>query len=107
MPDPTFEALWKNVLDRWDEDAPHALFLQHSQATGQLAEAAARYAGMRADRDRAEAAKKRLEAITILATSSLLAARTDRPRGLPQWFTLVVLLLFSALSGYVLLRALR
>jgi len=107
MPDPTFETLWNNVLDRWDEEAPHALFLQHSQMTEQLAEAAARYAGMRGDRERGETAKKRLEAVTLLATSSLFAARTERPRALPKWFTVVVLLLFSALTGYVLLRALR
>ncbi|SRR6266496_2276749 len=107
MADPTLEVLWKNVLDRWKEEAPHALFLQHCQMTEQLAEAAARYAGMRGDRQRSEAAKKRLDAVTVLATSALIASRSERSRGLPKWFTVVVLLLFSALSGYVLLRALR
>src|SRR5260370_19355496 len=107
MVDSTLEALWKNVVDHWEEDAPHALFLQHCQTTEQLAEAAARYAGMRGDCDRGTTARKRLEAVMVLATSSLLASRTERVRGLPTWFTVVVLVLFSALSGYVLLRALH
>jgi hypothetical protein len=104
--DPTLEALWKNVLDNWDNDAAHAQFLQHCQATEQLAEAAARYAGMRGDRDRGPVAQKRLDAVTILATSSLISTR-DRVPTLPRWFTFLVLSLFSALAGYVLLRALH
>ena len=72
-----------------------------------ISEAAARYAGMRGDRDRGAAAKRRLDAVTALATSSLLAVSADRLPGLPRWFTFVVLFLFSAMGGYVLLRALR
>jgi hypothetical protein len=107
MSDPTLEVLWKNVLDNWENDAAHAQFLHHCQSAQNLAEAAARYAGMRGDRDRGAAAKRRLDAVTALATSSLLAASTDRLPGLPRWFTLVVLFLFSAMGGYALLRALR
>ncbi len=107
MSDSTLEALWKNVIDNWDNDASHAQFLQHCQSTEQLAEAAARYAGMGGDRDRGPAAKKRLDAVTILATSSLLALRSERSSGLPKWFTWLTLFVFSALGGYVLLRALR
>ena len=59
------------------------------------------------DRDRGEAAKKRLEAVTILATSALLATRSVRTAGLPKWFTVAVLMLFGAMGGYVMLRALR
>jgi hypothetical protein len=107
MVDSTLEALWKNVLDHWDEDAPHAVFLQHCQATEQLAEAAARYTGMRGDRDRSEVAKKRLEAVTVLATSSLIASRASPPRGVPMWMVVAVLMFFGALAGYAMLRAMR
>jgi hypothetical protein len=107
MVDATLEALWKNVLDHWDEDAPHAVFLQHCQATEQLAEAAARYAGMRGDRDRSEVAKKRLEAVTVLATSAMIASRSSPRRGLPSWMVVAVLMLFGAAAGYAMLRALR
>jgi hypothetical protein len=107
MPDPTFEALWKNVVDNWDNDKAHGQFLQHCESTEQLAEAAARYTGMSGDRARGEAAKKRLEAVTLLATSSLIATRSERTPGLPKWFTVAVLMLFGAMGGYVMLRALR
>jgi hypothetical protein len=107
MSDPTLEALWKNVVDRWDHDAAHAEFLRHCQSTRQLAEAATRYAGMAGDRDRGEAAKKRLDAVTLLATSSLLATRSERTPSLPKWFTVAVLMLFGAMGGYVMLRAMR
>ena len=107
MADPTLEALWKNVVDNWEKDAAHAEFLRHCQSTLQLAEAATRYAGMSGDRDRSDAAKKRLEAVTILATTSLLATRTDRAPDLPKWFTVAALMLFAAMGGYVLLRAIH
>jgi hypothetical protein len=107
LTDATLEAFWKNVLDNWDKDAAHAQFLQHCQSTQQLAEAAARYAGMRGDRDRGPVARKRLEAVTVLAATSLVSTREDRVPTLPRWFTFVVLFFFSALAGYVLLRALH
>ncbi|SRR5258706_10904790 len=108
MSDPVLDALWNKVVDHWDDDDRHARFLQHCQATEQLAEAAARYASMRDDRDRGQVAKKRLDAVTVLATTSLLSATsTERVPMLPKWFTFVVLFLFSSLAGYVLLRALR
>ena len=107
MADPTLEALWKNVVDNWEKDPAHAEFLRHCQSTQKLAEAATRYAGMSGDRDRGAAAKKRLEAVAILATTSLLATRTNRAPDLPKWFTVAVLMVFGAMGGYVLLRALH
>ncbi len=107
MSDPTLEALWKNVVDHWDSDAAHGTFLQHCQSAEQLAEAAARYAGMRGDRERGPSAQKHLDAVAVLAASSLLAARTERTEGIPKWFTVVVLMLFGAMGGYVLLRGIR
>ena len=50
MASPELEALWKRVVDAWDDDEPHALFLRHCQESEQLGEAASRYAGMRGDR---------------------------------------------------------
>ena len=79
MPDPAFEALWKNVLDRWDEERAHGAFLEHCRATDQLAEAAARYRGMKGDRDRGAVAERRLGGIAIVALAKLEATRR-RPR---------------------------
>jgi len=41
MVDATFEALWKSVLDGWDDERVHGAFLEYCQATDRLAEAAA------------------------------------------------------------------
>ncbi len=79
MADAAFEALWKNVLDHWDEDRAHGAFLELCQTTDQLAEAAARYRGMKGDRDRSAVAEKRLAGIAIVALAKLEATRSKAP----------------------------
>jgi hypothetical protein len=104
MTDPAFETLWKHVLDNWDDDKAHGVFLEHCQRTDQLLEAAVRYRGMAGDHQRGSSASKRLQAITLLAMSRLDAQRTlDRParRGTGK---LVLIVLFVA--GTVALLAL-
>jgi hypothetical protein len=76
MADAAFEALWKNVLDRWDEERAHGAFLEHCQVKSQLAEAAARYRGMKGDRERGAVAEKRLAGVAIVALAKLEATRT-------------------------------
>ncbi len=107
MADPIFDALWKRVIDRWEDERAHAELLQHAQVTEQLAEAASRYAAARADPNRAAVAEKRIEAVSLLATSALLADRADRLPTLPRWFTFALAVALSATVGFVLLRALR
>jgi len=80
MADAAFEALWKRVLDHWDEERVHGAFLEHCQQTDQLAEAAARYRGMKGDRDRSAVAEKRLAGIAIVALAKLEATRSQAPR---------------------------
>ena len=77
MGDAGFEALWKHVLDHWDDDRTHGAFLEHCQLTGQLAEAAARYRGMKGDRERGPGAEKRLAGVAIVALAQLEATRTQ------------------------------
>jgi len=76
MVDAAFETLWKGVLDRWQDDRAHGAFLEYCQATDQLAEAAARYRGMKGDRDRSAVAEKRLAGIAIVALAKLHATRS-------------------------------
>src|SRR6478752_5455097 len=76
MADAAFEALWKSVLDRWEDERTHGAFLEYCQSTDQLAEAAARYRGMKGDRDRSLLAEKRLAAIAIVALAKLHATRS-------------------------------
>ena len=80
MAEAAFEALWKSVLDHWDEDRVHGAFLEYCQATDQLAEAAARYRGMKGDRDRSSAAEKRLLGIAVVALAKLHATRSPPAR---------------------------
>ena len=106
MGDPIFEALWKRVTDAWDDDAAHGAFLRHSQDTGQLAEAASRYAGMKGDRDRGAVAKKRLEAVSILALGALEASRTEPSRGAPAWLVWLTFVTFGGAAIYLVTRLL-
>ncbi len=80
MADSAFEALWKSVLDRWDDERAHGAFLEYCQTTNQLAEAAARYRGMKGDRDRSPVAEKRLAGIAIVALAKLHATRSPVAR---------------------------
>lgn len=96
MSDPALEALWKNVLDHWDEDRAHGAFLEHCQQSGQLGEAAARYRGMTGDRERGESAKKRLQGVAILAMATLEAARSPDRAVKRQAGALVLVVFFAA-----------
>ncbi|HEY4102696.1 MAG TPA: hypothetical protein VGM44_02360 [Polyangiaceae bacterium] len=107
MADAAFEALWKNLLDHWDDDRAHGGFLEHCQATDQLAEAAARYRGMKGDRDRGPVAEKRLAGVAIVALAKLEATRTRPHPSRARTGTLVAAAVFGVatalLLAYVLL----
>src|SRR5450432_947202 len=107
MADAAFEALWKNVLDRWDEERVHGAFLEHCQQTDQLAEAAARYRGMKGDRERGAVAEKRLAGVAIVALAKLEATRSLPHPSRSRTGALVLATAFGlatvVLLGYVLL----
>jgi hypothetical protein len=71
-----FEALWKSVLDHWQDERAHSAFLEYCQSSEKLAEAAARYRGMKGDRERSAVAEKRLAGIAIVALAQLHASRS-------------------------------
>lgn len=96
------EALWKNALDHWDDDAAHRGFLAHCQSHDLLAEAAMRYRGMRGDHERGQGAEKRLNAVLMLAMSKLEVTRTER-KAASSVVTKVVLILFFLAGSLVLL----
>lgn len=106
MGDPIFEVLWKRVTDAWDDDATHGAFLRHAQESRQLAEAATRYSGMRGDRERGPSAQKRLDAVAILAMTTLEASRSEPRRGLPPWLAWLAFVTFGGAALYVLERVL-
>src|SRR3954464_6034025 len=90
MLDSAFEALWKSVLDRWQDERAHGAFLEYCQATDQLAEAAARYRGMKGDRDRSAIAEKRLAGIAIVALAKLHATRSPAAHSGRRWGGLIL-----------------
>jgi len=98
MADPFLSALWKRVVERWEDEQAHAAFLEHCRATDQLVEAAVRYRGMTGDRDRGEAAQRRLQGVTVLALAQLEATRTPARQLHRQAGRLVLIVLFTAAS---------
>ena len=98
--DPTLEALWKNVLDRWENDAAHHAFLNHCQASDALDEAAMRYRGMKGDHERGRSTEKRLTAVLMLAMSKLEVNRS-RPESRSSALSKVLLITFFV-SGSLL-----
>ena len=96
MNDPALEALWKNVLDHWEEEKSHAVFLEHCQRHDQLAEAAARYRGMTGDHHRGPSAQKRLNGVALLALAKLESARTSHRQVRRDAGKLALILLFLA-----------
>jgi hypothetical protein len=106
-PDPTLDALWKNVLDHWDKDAAHHAFLDYCQSHEALDEAAVRYGGMKGDRDRGPGAEKRLTAVLMLAMSKLEVSRSEPKAASRSWSLLLLILVFLAGSLVVLTYLLR
>jgi hypothetical protein len=95
MVDAAFEALWKSVLDRWQDERAHGAFLEYCQVTNQLAEAAARYRGMKGDRDRSAIADQRLAGIAIVALAQLHATRSPAPRPSRRFGNLMLIACFA------------
>jgi len=96
--------LWKDVLEGWDDDRPHAALIAYGQSTESLGRVAALYAGLRDDSTRGEGARKRLQQVTLCAQMAMAATKHARAPGLPRWFTAAVALFFGSLVAYVLFR---
>jgi hypothetical protein len=99
--DSSFDALWKHVIDNWDDDKAHGAFLEHCQEHGHLAEAAARYRGMTGDRERGPSAEKRLQAVALLAVAKLESMRS--PAAPPRQAGGLLLIAFFVTATLVLM----
>lgn len=73
------DGAWKRVLDAWDVDAAHDAYVTAALGAGRLGDAAARYRGLVGDRERGEAAQKRLAKVALLAEHALTATLHDGP----------------------------
>jgi len=106
MTDAVLDALWKKVLDDWENEHVHGAFIDHCQTTGQLLEAAVRYRGMAGDHLRGAAADKRLKAIALVAMTNMESQRSEPPRDYSDVVKLVLILFFVA-GSIALMLALR
>ncbi|HEY3815860.1 MAG TPA: hypothetical protein VGL81_01755 [Polyangiaceae bacterium] len=86
--DAVLEALWKRVLEAWDDEKTHAALIEHAMRERRLPEAAGRYRALVEDPERGAMAKKKLEAIVLAATQMLLAMKTPKPGKVPLPITL-------------------
>jgi hypothetical protein len=85
-PDAIMEALWKRVLEAWDDDKPHQAALTYALQTERLPDIAGRYRKLLDDPDKGPRAKKRIDAIVLAATQLLMATKTPPREKVPwQW----------------------
>lgn len=107
-PDVVFNALWKRVLEAWDDDKPHQAALSYALQTEMLPEIAGRYRKLLDDPDKGPRAKKKIDGIVVAATQLLMATKTPPREKIPwQWtasVAAVFVLVVSFLAYKVLLR---
>ncbi len=104
--DPIATALWAKVLERWDEMATHQAALAHAVASESLAELAARYRKLTADKDKKDRAEERLQAILSAATVLMLSKKTPKaPAKRFNLLTVVMALITLAVCFEVYRRA--
>ncbi len=86
--DAVLEALWKRVLEAWDDEKTHAALIDHAIRERQLPGVAGRYRALSDDPERGALAKKKLDAIVVAATQMLMAMKTPKPGKVPIPITL-------------------
>jgi hypothetical protein len=95
--DPVLEALWKRVLEGWNEEGRHAALIDHALRTQRLPDAAGRYRALAEDPERGTLARKKLDAIVLAATQMLMALQTPRRAKVPLPITLSAVGICAAL----------
>jgi hypothetical protein len=104
--DAVLEALWKRVLEAWDDERVHAAVLDHALRTEALPEVAGRYRALTGDPEKGTRAKAKLDAVVVAATNMLWSTKMPVPGKVPLPITLsavgVSLFLLSWLAWAVL-----
>ena len=86
--DAVLEALWKRVLDAWNDEKTHAALIEHAMREQRLPETAGRYRALIDAPDKGAVAKRKLDAIVLAATQMLMAMKTPKPGKVPLPITL-------------------
>lgn len=104
--DAVFDALWKRVLEAWDEDKPHQAALQYALEHGMLPEIAGRYRALKDDPAKSARAQRKIDGIVVAATQMMLATKTPPRTKVPWQWTASAAVMFAfvmALLAYKLL----
>lgn len=101
-PDAVFQALWKRVIEAWDDDKPHQAALSYAIEKQMLPEIAGRYRKLSEDPEKSARAKKKLDGIVIAATQMLLATKTPPREKVPwQWTASVAVVMVLVIAFLV------
>jgi hypothetical protein len=103
--DPIASALWKRVIEEWENEALHAAFLDHMIRSKQLPEAAGRYRSVQLEEsERSPLAKKKLDAIVIAAMQMMSEGKTPEERKKSPYGTLIVFAISMLLLVWLTLK---
>ena len=98
-PDVVFQALWKRVIEAWDDDKPHQAALSYAISNEMLPEIAGRYRKLMDDPEKSARAKKKLDGIVLAATQMLMATKTPPREKVPwQWTASAAVFMVVVLS---------
>lgn len=98
-PDAVFEALWKRVLEAWDDDKPHGAALSYALEKQKLPDIAGRYRKLMEDPEKGPRAKKKIDGIVVAATQMLIATKTPVREKVPwQWTASVAAVCFLIIA---------
>jgi hypothetical protein len=99
--DAVLEALWKRVIEAWDDDKTHAALIEHALREQRLPEVAAYYGALSKDPQKSAVARKKLDAIVVAATQMLMAMKTPERGKVPLPITLSAFGVCAALLGWL------
>lgn len=101
MPDAVFNALWKRVLEAWEDEKPHELALSYALEHEMLPEIAGRYRKLFDDPDRGARAKKKVDGIVVAATQMLMATKTPPREKVPWQWTASAAAFFAVVVAFL------
>jgi hypothetical protein len=101
LPDAVFEALWKRVLEAWDDDKPHQAVLTYALETERLPDIAGRYRKLVDDPEKGARAKKKIDGIVVAATQLLMATKTPPREKVPWPWTASVAAVFVLVVAFL------
>jgi hypothetical protein len=99
--DAVLEALWKRVVEAWDDEKTHGALIEHAMREQRLPEVAGRYRALADDPEKGAVAKKKLDAVVLAATQMLLAMKTPKPGKVPIPITLTAFAVSALLLAWL------